>query len=94
LRPLALLLGIALGSAVALFVGLSMTAVVLLFLPEFKDRFAGEWRPLLTGIGATFGLTVLAAASFAGELKGWRWRRGAQAVLAVSIAVLLWTYWP
>ena len=94
LRPLALLLGIALGSAVALFVGLSMTAVVLLFLPEYQDRFAGEWRPLLTGIGLTFGLTVLAGASFVGELKGWPWRRGLQGLLAASIGVLLWKYWP
>ena len=94
MRPLALLLGIALGSAVSLFVGLSMTAVVLLLLPEFKDDFAGEWRPLMIGIGSTFVLTAIAAASFVGELKGWRWRRAAQGLLAVAIAALLWRYWP
>ena len=94
MRPLALLIGIVLGSAVALFLGLSMTAVVLLFLPEFRDQFAGEWRPLLIGIGSTLGLTLLAAASFVGELKRRPWRRGAQVVLAASMAALLWKYWP
>ena len=94
MRPLAILLGIALGSAVALCVGLVLTAVVLLFLPEFKDRFAGEWRPLLVGIAWTLVLTSVAAASFVGELRERTWRRGAQCVLAAAIAGLLWKYWP
>lgn len=94
MRPLSILLGIALGSAVALFVGLLLTAVVLLFLPEFKDRFAGEWRPLLVGITWTLGLTLVAAASFVGELRARPWRRGPQWVLAAAIAGLLWKYWP
>jgi len=94
LRPLAILLGIALGSAVALCLGLVMTAVVLLFLPEFKDRFVGEWRPLMVGIAWTLSLTCVAAASFLGELRARPWRRGPQWGLAVAIAGLLWKYWP
>lgn len=94
MRPLAVLLGIALGSAVSLFVGLALTAVVLLLLPEYKDRFAGEWRPLLAGIGWTFSLTLVAAASFVGELRARPWRRWPQGVLAVAIVGLTWRYWP
>jgi hypothetical protein len=94
LRPLSILLGIALGSAVSLCLGLTLTAVVLLFLPEFKDRFAGEWRPLIIGIAWTMALTGVAAASFVGELRARPWRRGPQWVLAAAIAGLLWIYWP
>ena len=94
MRPLAVLLGIALGSAVSLFVGLALTAVVMLLLPEFKDRFAGEWRPLLVGIGWTLGLTLVAAASFVGELRMRPWRRWPQGLLAIAIAGLIWKYWP
>jgi len=94
LRPLTVLLGIALGSAGSLFVGLSLTAVVFLLLPEYSDRFAGEWRPLIVGIAWTFLLTALAAASFVGELRRVRWRRAVQVLLAASIAGVLWRYWP
>ena len=89
-----LMLGIALGSALSLFFGLTLTAVVFLALPEFQDRFAAEWRPLLYGIAWTFVLTGIAAASFLGEVKERPWRRRPQWVLAVAIAALLWIYWP
>ena len=71
-----------------------MTAVVFLLLPEYEDRLAGEWRPLLTGIFWTALLTVVAAASFVGELRRWRWRRPAQLALGLGIALVLWRYWP
>jgi hypothetical protein len=94
LRPLAVLLGVAFGSAVALFVGLVLTAIVLLALPEFADRFAGEWRPLLFGIAWTSVLTAIAGASFVGELRARPWRRPFQWVLAAAIGGLVWIYWP
>jgi hypothetical protein len=94
MRPLSVLLGIALGSVGSLFVGLSLTAVVFLLLPEYAERFAEEWRPLLIGIASTLVLTVLAAASFIGELRARPWRRPVQAVLAAGIAAVLWRYWP
>jgi hypothetical protein len=88
------LLGIALGSAASLFIGLSLTAIVFLLLPEYGDRFEDEWRPLLMGIMWTSLLTAAAAVSFVGELRGWRWRRGVQGLLAAGIAAVLWLYWP
>jgi hypothetical protein len=94
LRPLAVLLGVALGSAIALFVGLVLTAIVLVALPEFADRFTGEWRPLLFGIAWTGILTAIAAASFIGELRARPWRRPFQWILLASIAGLVWLYWP
>jgi hypothetical protein len=94
LRPLAVLLGIALGSAASLFIGLSLTAVVLLLLPEYSDRFAGEWRPLGIGIAWTSILTAVAAVSFVGELRSWRGRIAAQLALGALIGLVLWRYWP
>jgi hypothetical protein len=91
---LAVLLGIAFGSAASLFIGLSLTAIVFLLLPEYRDRFEEEWRPLLVGITWTCLLTAVAAASFVGELRTWRRRRATQALLLVAIAALLWAYWP
>jgi hypothetical protein len=92
--PLAVLLGIALGSSASLFIGLSLTAVVFVLLPEHSDRFAEEWRPLLVGIAWTSLLTAVAAASFVGELRRTSWRRGAQGALALALAIVLWRYWP
>jgi hypothetical protein len=94
LRPLAVLLGIAVGSTGSLFVGLSLTAIVFLLLPEYQDRFSGEWRPLLTGIALTSVLTAIAAASFIGELRAWRSRHVMQCLLALAIGLVLWRYWP
>lgn len=94
MRPLATLLGIVLGSSVALFAGLAMTLVVYLLLPEFHDRLAGEFRPLLAAVAWTAGLAGVAALAFAGELKGLPWRRVAQGGLAVVLLAFGWAYWP
>jgi hypothetical protein len=83
-----------LGSAASLFIGLSLTAIVFLFLPEYSERLEGEWRPLLTGIVWTCLLTAVAAASFVGELRRTRWRRAAQVLLVVGTGLVLWRYLP
>jgi hypothetical protein len=46
MQPLAVLIGILTGSAVAIAISLILTAVVLMFLPEYAERFAVEWPPL------------------------------------------------
>ena len=94
LNPLAVLLGIALGSSASLFAGLTLTAIVFLLLPEYGDRFAEEWRPLGVGIAWTLVMTAVAAASFVGELKARPWRRRAQWALAALIGLIVWRYWP
>ena len=57
MRPLAALLGIVMGSSVALLAGLVMTLLVFLLLPEFRERLAPEFRPLLQTLFFT-SLTV------------------------------------
>lgn len=94
MRPLAALLGILLGSAAAIFVGLALTLVVYLLLPEYRDRLAGEFPPLLRAVLASGLLSAAAAAAFVGELRGRPWRRIALAVLGLALAGFVAYYWP
>lgn len=94
MRPMAVLIGIVMGSAIALTVSLSMSAVVFVLLPEYAARLASERLPLLRGLAWSWSLAGVSAACFVGELRGRRWRFGTEAVLAVMIAALLYHYWP
>ena len=82
------------GSSVALLVGLSMTLVVFLLMPDYHDRLAGEFAPLLQAIAWAALLTGTSVASFVGRLKAKPWRLAAQLGLVAAIALVAWTYWP
>ncbi len=94
MKPLTVLLGIVLGSSVAMAVSLGMTGIVFLLLPEYSARLAGEHLPLLRALAWSWTLALVAGASFVGELRAKSWRRGAQALLLLLLAVLAWRYWP
>jgi hypothetical protein len=94
LRPLAALLGITLGSAVALFAGLAMTLTVFLLLPEFKERLSGEFRPLYAAVAWAAMLSVCAAVAFYAETKRLKWRLSAELALAAALIGICLTYWP
>ena len=94
MKPLAVLLGIVAGSAVAMAVALGMTGIVFLLLPEYSARLAGEQAPLLKGLAWSWSLSLVSAASFLGELKNAPWRRPAQVLLALMLALLAWRFWP
>ncbi|HKC16340.1 MAG TPA: hypothetical protein VKC11_06485 [Steroidobacteraceae bacterium] len=94
MKPLTALLGIVLGSAVALAVCLAMTGIVFLLLPEYSARLAGEHAPLLKGLLWSWSLAGVAAASFIGELRHHRWRYLSHAALVLMFALLGWLYWP
>jgi hypothetical protein len=94
MRPMAVLLGIIMGSSVALTVALTMSAVVFMLLPEYSARLASERLPLLKGLLWGWSLAGVASASFIGELRGRRWRFATQALLGVMLLALGWIYWP
>lgn len=94
MRPLAMLIGIVMGSTLSIFVSLSLTGIVLLFLPERADRFAEERGPLLQAISLAFVLTALAAASFIGEIRARTWRAAAHLALVAGLVFAGWVYWP
>jgi hypothetical protein len=94
MRPMAVLIGIITGSAVALTVSLTMSAIVFFLLPEYSVRLAPERWPLLKGLLWSWSLAAVGGASFVGELKDWRWRYAAQIVLAGMLVALVIIYWP
>ena len=94
MKPLAVILGIVMGSTLALAVALGITGIVFLLLPEYSARLASEQLPLLKGIAWSWSLSALSAGSFIGELRGRRWRYPCQVLLLLLLAALLWRYWP
>jgi hypothetical protein len=93
-RPLTALLGIVMGSAVALATGLLMTWIVILFLPADEARFAPEHAPLLRAVAVFTLFSATSAGSFYGELRGRSWRPAAHGATLVMLAVAVWMYWP
>jgi hypothetical protein len=93
-KPLAVLLAIVMGSAVALAVALAMTGIVFLLLPEYSARLAGEQAPLLKGLAWSWSLALISAAAFVGEVRNSPWRRAAQLMTALLLALLAWRFWP
>jgi hypothetical protein len=91
---MAVLIGIIMGSAVALTVSLSMSAIVFLLLPEYHDRLAPERWPLEKGLLWGWSLTAVGVASFIGELRHRRWRFMPEAALALMLTALTILYWP
>ncbi len=94
MQPLAALFGIIMGSSVALLAGLIMTLLVFLLLPEFHDRLAGEFRPLLKAIAWAVLLSATSVAAFWSEIKRQSWRPYAIAAMALSVALVTAYYWP
>jgi len=82
------------GSTVSLAVGLALTWVVFMLLPEHADRLAAEREPLARAIGLFTVLAAASAASFYGALKGRPWRGLAYAALAGLVALAGYVYWP
>jgi hypothetical protein len=94
MRPLAVLIGIVMGSAVSLAVGLALTWVVFQFLPEEGGVWAAEERPLVQAVALFTLLAAVATASFVGEVRSRPWRRLAQAGLVLVLGLAVWVYWP
>jgi uncharacterized membrane protein YqjE len=94
MRPLAVLIGIVMGSTVSIFAGLALTGVVVLLVPDDADRLVAERAPLVKAI-VLFALAAAAAGwSFYGEIRQRRWRFPAHAVLVTMLGATVWMYWP
>lgn len=94
MHPLAMLIGIVLGSAVSITVALALTLVVFLLLPEYSPRIGEEFPPLLRALAASAVLAALAGAAFFGELRRRPWRRVAQGALCALLVFGAWWLWP
>jgi hypothetical protein len=94
MRPLAALLAILAGSAVALATGLIMTRIVILFLSADQRRFAPEQAALLRAIVIFTAFAAIAVGSFYAEQRQRPWRLAAHAAMLAMFAVTVWLYWP
>jgi hypothetical protein len=94
MQPLVALLGVVMGSSVALLAGLSMTLAVFLLLPGSHERLSGEYVPLLRAVAWAALLTASSAAAFVAQLKRRPWRHAAHLGLLIAIGLVGWTYWP
>jgi hypothetical protein len=94
MRPLAALLAILMGSAVALASGLLLTWIVILFLPAEQARFAPEHAALVRAMLVFTAFAAVTAASFYGEQRERHWRLAAHAATLAMFALTVWLYWP
>ena len=96
MRPLAFLLAIVTGSTVALSIGLLLTWVVILFLPENEAQFAPEHGPLLRAVAVFTLFAATAALSLYGEMarRVRSWRFLAHFATVAMFGVAIWMYWP
>ncbi|HJS22293.1 MAG TPA: hypothetical protein VJ764_06520 [Steroidobacteraceae bacterium] len=94
MRPLTVLLGIIMGSSVAIALGLGMVLIVFLILLGERPELRAELRPLMLGIVLFTVLSVLSVASFVGSIRQHPWRRMAMAGMWSALLVIGWIYWP
>ena len=95
MRPLAVLIGIVMGSAFALFAGLALTWITLLFVPkEEAAELFGEQNTLVLAIAIFGAVSLISALSFYGQLRERRWRLVAHAATRASLGTAVWLYWP
>jgi hypothetical protein len=94
MRPLAVLFGIVMGSAVSIAVALTLTLAVFLLLPDQATRLAPEFDPLMRTLGVAVVMAALSVAGFVGELRGAPWRRPAQLALVLALTAVGWMAWP
>jgi len=95
MRPLAVLIGIIMGSTFTLFAGLSLTWVTLLFVPKDEaGELFGEQNTLRIAIAVFGTLSAVAGASFYAQLRESRWRLAAHAATTLCLCGAVWLYWP
>ena len=82
------------GSTVSIALVLVLVSVVFLLLPEYGARLADERGPLTLACLLSIPLAAIAVTSFYGELRQRGWRLAAHLALAVTLASVLWTFWP
>lgn len=94
MRPLTVLIGIIMGSSVAIALGLGMVLIVFLILAGERPQLREEFRPLLIAVALFTVLSGLAVVAFLGNLRQRSWRSAANVGLCGGLLLLSWIYWP
>ena len=94
MTPLVVLLGIVMGSAVTLSMGLGMVLVVLIVASHSQTEMARDLVPLFLSFLMFVGLAAISAVAFVWELKKHRLSVLAQILMWISVGLIGWHYWP
>ena len=86
MRPMTVLTGFVLGTAVSITFGLAVVGLLFLILASDYPQVRAEISPLLQASGVFLCLTVAAGVSFIGLLRGRRWRWAAQIAMWAVVA--------
>jgi len=94
MRPFTVLIGILLGSAASITIGLGTVLIVFLVSAGEHPDLTRE-MPQLTGSLIAFAvLTAASAGSFLGQLKLRSWRGWAHLATAACLGGVVLLYWP
>ena len=94
MRPLTVINGILLGSALSIAVSLALVQIVFLAIGDDSPRVREESSLLPEHIFIFFGMTIISAVSFYTLVKTHPFRYAAQSVMWLGLAALVWYYWP
>jgi len=94
MTPLTVFLGIIMGSAVTISIGLAMVLVVFLTMGHDYPTLAREYGSLLINFLLFLALAFISSYAFVGELRLRPWRRWALFATFVTVAGLVLHYWP
>mgnify|MGYP001822148639 CR=1 FL=1 len=94
MRPAAVILGVIMGSVVAIAFGLGVVAFIFWLLEDDYPRFATEMPMLLRSTAIFAVLASLASGAFLGVLKLRPWRFPLLGLLWAGLLATGWYYWP
>jgi hypothetical protein len=94
MRPFTVLIGILLGSASSITIGLGAVLIVFLVLGGEHPDLAREMPQLAWSLVAFAVLTAASAGSFLGQLKLRSWRGWAHLATAACLGGVVLLYWP
>ena len=94
MKPFTVILGIILGTCLAIAFGLAVVFLIFWILSSEHPRLAVEMPNLARSSGIFLVLTALAASSFFGSLRAAPWRHTPLVLLWVGLAITGWYYWP
>jgi hypothetical protein len=94
MRPFTVLIGILLGSAASITIGLGTVLIVFLVLAGEHPDLSREMPQLTVSLIAFAVLTAASGGSFLGQLKLRSWRGWAHLATAACLGGVVMLYWP
>lgn len=94
MRPMTMLNGVLLGTAVAIAIGTAVTLLIVSLLAAESQRLQGEWRPLLVTTILFTLLSGVCAVALVGHLRERAWRWIAQIGVLCALVAIVAFFWP